>query len=135
MKYYALFHSLAGTTYKAESGKDGITGNDMRVLKRVVKSSQKAMAKGNKLDTVSIELITEDGWNEMDVSVIIEEQDEYERLHKAIAALTPAQQTLVQRVYFHDISVSEITRAEGVTEAAVRDRFKRIYARLKIFLD
>jgi len=135
VKYYTLFRSLDGSAYKAKSGTDGITEDDMRGLRRVVKRSQKAMAKGNRLDTVSIELVTEDGWQEVDVAVIVEEQDEYQRLHKAIATLPPEHQTLIHKVYFQGISQREIARAEGVTEGAIRDRLKRIYKKLKIFLD
>ncbi len=135
MKFYIPFHSVDGSTYKVETGKDGVTEDDMRDLRRVVKSSQKQMAKGNRLDTVSIELITEDGWEQTDVAVIVEEQDEYERLHKAIATLTPEQQSLIQAVYFQGVSQREIAKAEGVSDMAIRDRLKRIYKKLKIFLE
>jgi DNA-directed RNA polymerase specialized sigma24 family protein len=97
---------MDGTSYKTQTGKDGVTDDDMRDLRRVVKASQKQMAKGNRLDTVSIELVTEDGWQELDVALIVEEQDEYERLHTAIAALNPEQQTLIYNVFFRGTSVS-----------------------------
>lgn len=135
MKYYVPFHSLAGGTYKAKSGCDGITDDAMRDLRRVVKSSQKAMAKGNRLDTISIELVTEDGWEKMDVAVIVEERDECERLHKAIATLPPEQQRLIHAIYFTDTSVSAFARLEGVTEGAIRDRLKRIHKKLKFFME
>ncbi len=135
MKFYIPFHSMDGSTYKAETGRDGVTEDDMRTLRRVAKSSQKQMAKGNRLDTVSIELITEDGWEQTDVVVIVEEQDEYERLHKAIATLTQEQQALIHAVYFQGVSQREIAKAEGVSDMAIRDRLKRIYKKLKIFLE
>ena len=135
MKYYHKFRSLAGKTYKAESGKDGVTDDAMRSLRRVVKGSQKTMAKGNRLDMVSVEVVTEEGWQELDVAVIVEEQDEYQRLHKALETLLPEQQALIHAVYFEDVSVSEIARLEGVTEGAIRHRLERIFKRIKKYLD
>ena len=132
---YERYESVDGSVYKAEAGKDGVSDNAMRDLQRVVKGSQKTAAKVNRLDTVSIELITEDGWQEMDVAVFVEKQDEHERLHKAIAALLPEQQTLIQMVYFQGISQREIARVEGVSEMAIRDRLKRIHSKLKIILE
>ena len=132
---YERYESVDGSAYKATEGKDGVTGDDMRVLKRVVKWSQKTEAKANRLDTVSIELVTEGGWQQLDVAVNVEEQDEIERLHNAIAALLPEQQTLIQKIFFQGVSQREIARAAGVSEAAIRDRLKRIYAKLKIILE
>ena len=135
MKYYITYHSLAGSSYKAQTGKDGVSEDDMRDLRRIAKGSRKAMAKGNRLDTVSIELVTENGWEQMDVAVMVEDRDEYARLHEAIAALPPDQQALIHSVFFQGISQRAIARAEGVSEYAVRYRLKAIYAQLKISLE
>ena len=123
---YERYKSVDGSVYKAEAGKDGLSDNAMRDLQRVVKGSQKTEAKVRRLDTVSIELVTEDGWQEMDVAVIVEERDEYERLHTAIAALPPEQQTLIRRVYFEDVPVVFIAAQEGVTDEAIWGRLRRI---------
>ena len=135
MKYYSSFRSLDGSKYKAESGSDGLTEDNMRDLRRVAKSSQKQMAKGNRLDTVSIELVTEDGWQEMDVAVIVEERDEYDRLHKAIATLPPEHQNLINAVYFQGESVESVARREGVTHTAIWNRLNRIFKKLKKILE
>lgn len=132
---YERYKSVDGSAYKAVEGKDGITDNDMRVLKRVVKSSQKTESKFNRLQTVSIEVVTEDGWQDMDVAVIVEDRDEYERLHKAIAALPPDQQELIRAVYFQGIGQREIARTNSVSEHKIRYHLKRIYAALKISLE
>lgn len=131
---YELYLFLDGTSYKAAAGKDGVTDDDMRVLKRVVKGSQKTEAKVNRLDTVSIEVITEDGWQDMDIGIIVEEQDEHEQLHIAIAALPTEEQSIIQAVYFQGLSVSEIARNKGVTEGTIRYRLKQIHNTLKILL-
>lgn len=57
------------------------------------------------------------------------------RLHTALHLLTPKQQTLVDRVYFKNEKIVDIAHADGVSEAAVRNRLKKIYHRLKIFLN
>ena len=131
MKFYAPFRSQDGSAYKAEAGRDGVTDDDMRLVKRIVKGSQKAMAKGNRLDTVSIDMVAEDGWQELDVAVIVEEQDECERLHAAIATLPLDQQQLIRRVYFQGVSRREIARSMGITEGAVRKHLTKIYDHLK----
>ena len=132
---YERYESVDGSVYKAEAGKDGVSDNAMRDLQRVVKGSQKTAAKVNRLDTVSIELVTEDGWQGMDVSVIVEEQDEIDRLHKAIATLSPEQQSLIQRVYFQGVSISSIARHEDISAVAIWNRLQRIFSKLKKYLD
>jgi len=131
---YERYKSVDGSVYKAEAGKDGLSDNAMRDLQRVVKGSQKTEAKVRRLDTVSIELVTEDGWQEMDVAVIVEERDEYDRLHKAIAALPPEQRDLIYMVYFQDVSIREYARRIGKSHTAVRKMLEKIYADLKIIL-
>ena len=128
---YERYESVDGTVYKAEPGKDGITEDDMRDLRRIAKSSQKTEAKVKKLDTVSIEVVTEDGWQELDVSVIVEEQDEYSRLHTAIATLAPEQQHLIHAVYFEDVSVSDYAHQVGVTRRTIYKQLEKIFAKIK----
>ena len=52
-------------------------------------------------------------------------------LHDAIAKLLPSQQELVKRVYFKGEKIIRIAEEEGVTEAAIRDRLKKINKKLK----
>ena len=61
--------------------------------------------------------------------------ESYGKLHAALAELTPEQQSLIDKIYFEGKKIIEIARADGVTEAAIRNRLKKIYARLKKFLD
>ena len=132
---YEWYDFADGSVYKVEAGRDGITDDDMRVLKRIVKGSQKTDAKVNRLDTVSVEVVTEDGWEDVDVAVTVEEQDEYQRLHKAIEALTTEQQSLIRKIYFQGISQREAARAAGVSDKKIRNQLKEIYASLKISLE
>ena len=52
-----------------------------------------------------------------------------ERLMKALDILS--QKELLLKVYFKGMRVADIARVEGVSEAAVRKRLKKIYGKLK----
>ena len=64
----------------------------------------------------------------------VESGEDISRLYGAMESLSPAQRELVLKVFFEKVRVADIARAEGVTEAAVRNRLQKIYARLKKFL-
>jgi len=57
-----------------------------------------------------------------------------DRLPGAIELLQPQQQWLVDMVYYDRLKNCEIARIEGVTEAAIRDRLRKICARLRRIL-
>ncbi|MCB6415000.1 sigma-70 family RNA polymerase sigma factor [Faecalimonas umbilicata] len=64
----------------------------------------------------------------------VERREKLARLCRAMEALSPPQRELVLKVYFENMRVTDIARAEGVSEAAIRNRLKKIYARMKKFL-
>ena len=64
----------------------------------------------------------------------VERREALARLMRAMEALSTAQRELVLKVYFEKVRITDIARAEGVTEAAIRNRLKKIYARLRKFL-
>lgn len=70
-----------------------------------------------------------------DIVTIIEEKEVSDNLHNALNKLLPQQKDLVQKVYFEGMSIAEIALNEGVGESAIRDRFKRIYKKLKNILN
>lgn len=55
-------------------------------------------------------------------------------LHHALQKLSPSQKKLVQKVFLMDQRLVELARTEGVSEAAIRNRLKKIYAKLKKYL-
>ena len=63
-----------------------------------------------------------------------ERQEDMARLFSAMEALSPAQRELVKKVYFEGRKITDIAREEGVSEAAIRNRLKKIHLRLKKFL-
>ena len=54
-----------------------------------------------------------------------------ERLMEALDMLSLSQRELLLKVYFKGMRVADIARVEGVSEAAVRKRLKKIYGKLK----
>lgn len=70
----------------------------------------------------------------LDTAGEIERREDMARLFRALDRLSPAQRDLVLKVYFENVRIVDIARAEGVSEAAVRNRLKKIYAKLKKIL-
>ncbi len=69
-----------------------------------------------------------------DTERAVEHREDMARLHSAMEALSPSQRELVEKVYFEERKITDIAREEGVSEAAIRNRLKKIYSRLKKFL-
>ncbi len=61
-------------------------------------------------------------------------REDMARLFSAMEALSPSQRELVEKVYFEERKITDIAREEGVSEAAIRNRLKKIYSRLKKIL-
>ena len=61
--------------------------------------------------------------------------DNPDHLYRAIRSLLPEQIELLRKTFWENRSHTEIARAEGVTEAAIRGRLLRIYERLKEALE
>lgn len=63
-----------------------------------------------------------------------EHREDMARLYSAMEALFPSQRELMKKVYFEERKIMDIAAEEGVSEAAIRNRLKKIYSRLKKFL-
>lgn len=59
-----------------------------------------------------------------------EHEDKLKRLKAAIQTLQPQQIALIQKVFYENRTNVDIAAEEGVTEAAIRNRLKKIYANL-----
>ena len=55
-------------------------------------------------------------------------------LHIAIAKLQPQQKELVDKLYFQNMKIADVARLENVTEGAIRNRVRKILAKLKKYL-
>ena len=59
-----------------------------------------------------------------------EHEDKLQKLKAAIKTLQPQQQELIKKVFYDGRTNVDIAAEEGVTEAAIRNRLKKIYANL-----
>ena len=72
--------------------------------------------------------------SEENIEAEVVAKDQYNRLYAAIALLEPQQKELVRQVFFEDRKIVDIAAEEGVSEAAIRNRLKKITQRLKKIL-
>ena len=61
----------------------------------------------------------------------VERREELAQLMRAMEALSPSQRELVQKIFFENQKIVDIAREEGVSHAAIHDRLKRIYKKIK----
>jgi RNA polymerase sigma factor (sigma-70 family) len=89
--------------------------------------------------SISLEEEVENGNDLADESADAEEdvikQDRNTALHKAIKQLEPQQQWLVEQVYFLERTQTSIAVELGVSNQAITSRLKKIYEKLKVFLN
>lgn len=60
----------------------------------------------------------------------VEQEDRLKKLQDAIKTLQPQQQALIKKVFYDNRTNVDIAVEESVTEAAIRNRLKKIYANL-----
>lgn len=70
----------------------------------------------------------------VDVERNVLQNIENAKLKAALDKLLPQQQELVRKVYFENISITEIAKGLGITKQACNDRLNKIYKRLKKLL-
>lgn len=64
----------------------------------------------------------------------LEHQRSLSKLGEALKDLLPQQKELLIKVYQDGRTCSEIAREEGVTEAAIRNRLKKVHEKIKKYL-
>ncbi len=69
-----------------------------------------------------------------DIAELTERADAVRKLHNAINDLLPQQKELVNKVFFEGRSIASIAVEQDVSEAAIRDRLKKIFRKLKRIL-
>ena len=67
------------------------------------------------------------------LSALIEKTDD-ERIHKAISSLSDKQRSLIEKVFYNDLSLREIARQTGISHQALSQQLATIYKKLKKLL-
>ena len=87
----------------------------------------------------SLELSVDNGWDIADTSAdteqIVEKNEEYKRLYKALNKLPNCQRKLIYLVFFKGITQQQIADKEGVSRFAINKRLIRILKNLKKILN
>lgn len=60
-----------------------------------------------------------------------EHEEKLDKLRLAIETLKPQQKELIQKVFYEKRTNVDIAKEDGVTEAAIRNRLKKIYENLR----
>lgn len=69
-----------------------------------------------------------------DIYKTFDRKETNKNLYNALDKLLPQQKRLIQKVYYHNMSIAQIARDEGVSETAIRNRLNKIYKKLKKIL-
>lgn len=80
----------------------------------------------------------DNGWDiadeTADTEIIAENNELKKNLKEAITKLQPQQKELILKVFYEDMTVTELSVYYGVSKAAICDRLKKIYNKLGKFL-
>ncbi|PRR84556.1 RNA polymerase sigma factor [Clostridium vincentii] len=68
---------------------------------------------------------------EVDIVTIVEKRERDALLRNELDKLLPQQNQLIKKVFFQGMTIIEIARTEGVSEAAIRNRLNKIYKKLR----
>lgn len=88
---------------------------------------------------ISLEYLIEHGADIADhdggdpLSALIEKTDD-ERIKTALSYLSDKQRSLIEKVFYNDLSLREIARQTGVSHQALSQQLATIYKKLKKFL-
>ena len=88
---------------------------------------------------ISLEYLMEQGVDIADhdsgdpLSALIEKTDD-ERIKTALSYLSDKQRSLIEKVFYNDLSLREIARQTGVSHQALSQQLATIYKKLKKFL-
>jgi RNA polymerase sigma-70 factor (ECF subfamily) len=69
--------------------------------------------------------------NSVDLALDLEQKEVIDEIEQALDILLPEQKELIEKVFYKNMKIVDIAATSGVTEAAVRNRLKKIYKKLK----
>lgn len=144
-----IYYTAEGTKIVITPGGDGVTEADIEFLHAmddadVGEQRRHDYRAKSSLDTLGDmapdynKHLADESTNPEQIFIDAEEEAEYldllDKLSKAMESLLPEQKELYKKVYVDKRTNTDIAKEEGVTEAAIRHRLKRMHDRLRKFL-
>lgn len=148
-----IYYTAEGTKIVITPGEDGVTEADIELLHTMdddevdeqrrydyrVTTHLDAYHDGeNELANDRNKYLADDTANPEHLMLQAEDETEYQdmldKLTKAMECLLPQQKELFKKVYLEKRSNTDIAAEEGVTEAAIRGRLKKLQERLRKIL-
>lgn len=113
---------------------ENITKMSIEIDRDIYNHNRKETRRHNSIDYMEdVGLQFED--NSVDIVVDLEQREVIDEIEQALDILLPEQKELIEKVFYKNMKIVDIAAASGVTEAAVRNRLKKIYKKLKKVLN
>jgi RNA polymerase sigma factor (sigma-70 family) len=128
-KHFVTVEVEDGQALQIEEMNRELWRNTKRAIRHESQYSLDAMTEESGLDIVDPSPSVEERLIDEETS-----RERTERLHNAIAKLTPRQQEMVQMVYFEGKSQDEVAAFYGIAKSTMSEVMHRIYATLKKYL-
>lgn len=127
------YEFVTGEKLEIEVNED-IAGISIEIERNAYNNNQKESRRHNSIDSM------EDAGFQFkdingDIEVKVEEAETTDEVKNAIKTLLKSQQDLIEKVFYKNMKIVDIAASEGVTEAAIRNRLKKIYRKLKKILN
>ncbi len=145
-----IYYTAEGTKIVITPGEDGVTEADIELLHTMDDEEVDEQRRYNYRVTTHLDAyhdgeeeaandrnkyLADDTGNPEHLIVEAENEAEHkdmlDKLRKAMECLLPQQKDLFKKVYLERRSNTDIAAEEGVTEAAIRNRLKKLYERLR----
>ncbi|NMB97434.1 MAG: sigma-70 family RNA polymerase sigma factor [Clostridiaceae bacterium] len=145
-----IYYTAEGTKIVITPGEDGVTEADIELLHTMDDEEVDEQRRYNYRVTTHLDAyhdgeeeaandrnkyLADDTGNPEHLIVEAENEAEHkdmlDKLRKAMECLLPQQKDLFKKVYLERRSNTDIAAEEGVTEAAIRNRLKKLHERLR----
>lgn len=88
---------------------------------------------------ISLDKLNEQGMdfqsNEPPILDMLIAKETNTKLQKAISKLSPVQQELIYKVFYQEISLTDIAKEKGISKSAITQQMQVIYKHLRKFLE
>ena len=124
-----LYEFVTGETLEIEVP-ENVEEVVIEIEKTTKNTNRKETRRHNSLDYMS-EIGIQFKDNNVEIEEDISEKELTKEVVQAINTLLPEQKLLIKKVFYKNMKIVDIAAEEGVSEAAIRNRLKKIYKKLK----